>query len=265
MRNDKRTKTQLIEELEMLHIQNKELSGKLKSFYDSSLNVGRYKKVKDSLEEVVGLTEQDKAKAASIISAIGDGVSIQDKNFRVLYQNQAHKDMTGGDKRGGFCYIAYAHNSHICEGCPVEASFKDGEIHGLEKSLPDNRGHIDIKASPLFDSSGNIVAGIEVVRDITHRKQLEEERETLIRELRYALDNIKTLRGLIPICAWCKKIRDDKGYWDKFENYIQLHSHVSFTHGICPDCLEMESPETFQKIKDDPELYNKLIINTDDE
>ena len=62
------------------------------------------------------------------------------------------------------------------------------------------------------------------------------EREHLINELQEALDNIKTLRGLLPICASCKKIRDDNGYWNQIESYISKHSNVNFTHGICPEC-----------------------------
>jgi len=80
-------------------------------------------------------------------------------------------------------------------------------------------------------------------RDITERKVNEQEREKLILELQDALDKIKTLRGLLPICAWCKKIRDDKGYWKKVETYIEEHSDAMFTHGICPECLKRISPE----------------------
>ena len=60
-----------------------------------------------------------------------------------------------------------------------------------------------------------------------------------IKELRHALDTVKTLSGLIPICAGCKKIRDDQGYWKQVENYICEHTDVSFSHGICPDCLHV--------------------------
>lgn len=58
------------------------------------------------------------------------------------------------------------------------------------------------------------------------------------RELQEALANVKTLRGLLPICASCKKIRDDKGYWNLLEAYLQDHSDVEFTHGICPECAK---------------------------
>ena len=65
-----------------------------------------------------------------------------------------------------------------------------------------------------------------------------EERKKAERELQEALDNIKTLEGLVPICAKCKKIRDDKGYWNNLEEYIQKHSHVSFSHGLCSECSD---------------------------
>lgn len=68
------------------------------------------------------------------------------------------------------------------------------------------------------------------------RRQAEEEREKLITELRQALANVKTLSGLIPICAFCKKIRDDRGYWNILEDYIARHSEADFTHGFCPEC-----------------------------
>ena len=123
---------------------------------------------------------------------------------------------------------------------------KNGEIIYLEiiATLVELDGHKYVLA---FD------------RDITGRKIIEQERETLISELQEALDNIKALRGLIPICAWCKKIRGDTGYWEKVEDYIQQHAHVSFTHGICPECLEKEDPELFKIIKDDPELRDRLM------
>jgi PAS domain S-box-containing protein len=85
-------------------------------------------------------------------------------------------------------------------------------------------------------------------KDIARRKIAEQVREDLIIELQNALARIKTLTGLIPICAWCKKIRDDKGYWKKVETYIREHSDASFTHGICPECLKKESPETYAEV-----------------
>jgi len=69
-------------------------------------------------------------------------------------------------------------------------------------------------------------------------KQVEEERKRLIQTLRDALANIKRLQGMLPICTSCKKIRDDKGYWNQLEAYIEEHSEAEFTHGFCPDCMK---------------------------
>lgn len=81
------------------------------------------------------------------------------------------------------------------------------------------------------------------VRDITERKKAAEEREKLIVELRASLENVKMLSGLLPICASCKKIRDDKGYWNQIESYIRDHSEAEFSHGICPECMKKLYPD----------------------
>ena len=80
-------------------------------------------------------------------------------------------------------------------------------------------------------------------KNILKRKQVEKERENLITELQEAFTKIKTLRGLLPICSSCKKIRDDKGYWNQIESYIRDHSEAKFTHGICPKCAKKIYPE----------------------
>ncbi|MBU0638927.1 MAG: PAS domain S-box protein [Planctomycetes bacterium] len=80
-------------------------------------------------------------------------------------------------------------------------------------------------------------------RDITERKEAEQERERLISELKTALAKVKTLSGLLPICASCKKIRDDKGYWEQIEDYIRQRSEAEFSHGICPDCVRKLYPD----------------------
>ena len=69
-----------------------------------------------------------------------------------------------------------------------------------------------------------------------YKHQMEQERESLIRELQEALLEVRRLSGLLPICISCKKIRDDRGYWSRVEEYISKHSKARFTHGYCPDC-----------------------------
>ncbi len=82
----------------------------------------------------------------------------------------------------------------------------------------------------------------DVTNEMNSRKRAEIEKDKLIVELKEALDKVKTLSGLLPICASCKKIRDDKGYWNQMESYIQSHSNAEFSHGICPDCVKKLFP-----------------------
>jgi PAS domain S-box-containing protein len=84
---------------------------------------------------------------------------------------------------------------------------------------------------------------VGVYEDITPRKEAEAARDHLISHLTEALANIKTLRGLVPICAGCKKIRDDSGFWNQLETYIQAHSEAQFSHGLCPDCVQRLYPD----------------------
>ncbi len=79
--------------------------------------------------------------------------------------------------------------------------------------------------------------------EIEHRKRIEAEKEELIRELREVLSEVKTLRGLLPICAHCRKIRNDQGFWERIETYIEERSDARFSHGICPDCVREFYPE----------------------
>ncbi len=83
----------------------------------------------------------------------------------------------------------------------------------------------------------------QLERDIEHRKLTEKEKERLITQLQKALHEVKTLNGLIPICANCKKVRDDKGYWHQLEKYVRDHSEAEFSHGICPECMKKLYPE----------------------
>jgi PAS domain S-box-containing protein len=85
-------------------------------------------------------------------------------------------------------------------------------------------------------------------RDVTERKACQDEREHLIFQLKDALAKIKTLTGLLPVCAWCRKIRDDDGYWKKVEDYLKEHTDASFTHGICPECLKKVDIGTYEDL-----------------
>ena len=81
------------------------------------------------------------------------------------------------------------------------------------------------------------------VRDIAERKRIHEEREKIIAQLQEALSKVKLLSGMLPICANCKKVRDDRGYWNQIEEYVRKHSEAEFSHAICPECMKKLYPE----------------------
>lgn len=102
--------------------------------------------------------------------------------------------------------------------------------------------YIMITATPILVARKPAGTVLGLV-DITDRKQAEVAREQALAELRVASERISTLRGLIPICASCKKVRDDRGYWNQIETYLSVHSEAEFSHGICPDCRVILYPE----------------------
>lgn len=120
----------------------------------------------------------------------------------------------------------------------IQTALREGAIHfewihlnRCGKPFP-----VMVSLSPMVVSKKKFL--IAISRDITDRKKTEEEREKLISELQQALEAVKTLSGLLPICSKCKKIRDDKGYWNNLEGYIERHSEVLFSHGLCSECSD---------------------------
>ena len=105
------------------------------------------------------------------------------------------------------------------------------------------RFYVEVSSSIVTNDKGNVVGAMASFVDITRRKQTEMEREDLIRKLQTALAKIKTLRGLVPICASCKKIRDDQGFWHQLEVYVRDHSEANFSQSICPSCAKELYPE----------------------
>lgn len=86
-------------------------------------------------------------------------------------------------------------------------------------------------------------------REVEAHRRVQFEKEQLISELQTSLTKVKLLRGALPICSYCKKIRDDKGYWNQIESYIRDHSEAQFSHGMCPDCLKEHHSELNMLLK----------------
>ncbi|MFW6155382.1 MAG: response regulator [Planctomycetota bacterium] len=171
--------------------------------------------------------------------------------------------------------FAITHASSLAEA----AAALDGgqfEVMLLDLSLPDSRGmktldavHAASPATPIvvLTASDDETLGREAVRRgaqdflikgqaddrlvarairyAIERREILEERDRLIDELQAALERVKRLSGLLPICSNCKKVRDDRGYWNQIEAYIRDHSEAEFSHGLCPECAAKLYPEIF--------------------
>lgn len=192
-----------------------------------------------------------------------------DRDFRVLFEqaavgvaridshtgrflriNQRYCDLLGRPEAElrGTSFEAVTHRDDLPGDLEQMAALKAGRIREftLEKRYLRPQGDVVwviLTVSPMWAPGEVPSTHIAVVQDITARKRAEAERERLIQELQTALANIKTLHGLLPICSACKKIRNDAGYWQSVEGYVQQHSEARFSHGLCPDCLRVYYPE----------------------
>jgi len=126
----------------------------------------------------------------------------------------------------------------------VRRAFASGQTIVFDVRVPSAHGDRHFITSVRPHLEGGLVTSVVCIsKEITERKQVELERERLIQELQAALAKLQTLSGLLPICAHCKKVRDDQGYWTQIESYISAHTHAEFSHGVCPDCAREAFPE----------------------
>lgn len=182
------------------------------------------------------------------ITQSGDPIVILDENGKVYDANQRFADMLGYSLEEVFDLYVWdwdyrftkeeilemiKHIDYSADYFETQHRRKDGSI-------------IDVELSNSVSFYNNQKLIFCICRDITERKKYEKEREKLIKELKEALAEIKTLRGIIPICVNCKKIRDDKGYWEKVESYISKHTLAEFSHSLCPDCAKKLYPDLFK-------------------
>jgi PAS domain S-box-containing protein len=122
------------------------------------------------------------------------------------------------------------HGEELGEGGPVE---HDRRLRRADGTF------IWVRMKAVKISDDRVVA---FCRNITDRREAEQETERLVAELREALESVKTLKGLLPICMYCKKIRNDQGYWDRIESYISTRTDATFSHRICGDCSRARHP-----------------------
>ncbi len=149
------------------------------------------KKAEQELRTALVRAHKGEVRWEAIMSSMGDGLSIQDADFTIIYQNTVLKDFRG-DHIGEHCYKAYENKDHVCDGCPIAMAYKDGGTHKSQRSVitGEETLYVEVTASALRDMDGNIIAGIELIRDVSEKKKLEAQ-------LRHAqkMEAVGTLAG----------------------------------------------------------------------
>ena len=186
-----------------------------------------------------------------------DGFVFVDMEGRIKEFNETYRDMLGynHDEIEALTYIDITPEKwHKVEKKIVaEQILPKGFSEVYEKEYRRKDGTVfpvELRTILIKSDDGTNEGMWAIVRDITERKKLEDERERNIASLQRAQEKIHVMRGMLPICSYCKKIRNDKGYWDEVASFISSHSEASFTHGICPDC-EKKAYEELRRLKHD--------------
>ena len=185
------------------------------------------------------LAAHDQTRA--ILESISDEFQALDSDFRFVYVNRAAELAMGvsrTDLIGKCIWDVYP----AVPGTEVERQYRSvmsqRESAHFESFFEPLQKWFSIHAYPSASGGISIYS-----RDVTERKAVEHEKEQLIEELKAALSKVRLLSGLLPICASCKKIRDDSGQWHQLETFIRAHSEARFSHGVCPECAKQLYPE----------------------
>ena len=238
MRDQDKTREQLIEEIERLRI-------RLSDFEDSERRE----------EQNYAKTRKSLAFLRKVIDTFPNPVFVKDKEGHYLFCNTAFEKYTGLKKEE-----ILGRTDHDINPKRIADPYCDMDKMLLEKGgaqdyeiyfqNPDgNNQAVLFNKACYTNADGSVVGLVGVITDVTDRKAVEEEKKELIARLSNALAEIKTLSGLLPVCSYCKKVRDDKGYWSRIEKYVQEHSQAQFSHGICPDCMKEHYPEHYERRK----------------
>ncbi len=196
--------------------------------------------------------ESDRLRAfnQNIVQSIEEGIVLLDEDEQITFVNPRGAELLGHtpEELIGQHWETFAAPESIGDMQQEFAKQRQGVASQYEAALLTGKGQqtpVLISARPLY-KNGRFNGVLAAVMDIREHKRAEEERERLIAELQEALAKIKTLKGLIPICASCKNVRDDQGYWQQVEVYIREHSEAEFSHGLCPDCARELYPEFYE-------------------
>ena len=214
---------------------------KLKSrLTEAEQEVAEHKAMVEELQEMV-------EKYRIQVENANDAIIIL-QNEKTTYRNPAYIKLIGfsvDDTIGqSFLDLVAPEDRELVRGYYYKRLQGEKVPDQYEVSLLTREGNrVAMEVKPCVIQYQGQPATMVVMRDISRRKQVEEERENLITELREALAEVKTLRGFLPICSHCSRIRDEDGGWQILEKYIQERSEAKFSHSLCPECIQEFYPD----------------------
>lgn len=206
--------------------------------------------VREALAQNAALLAQIAGKAARLG---GWSIQLPERTLAWSDENCAIHDLPAGHNptlEEGIGYFPPEHRAEVLRY--VNACAQDGTPYDFELPKYTAKGRLIWVRSigeAVRDSEGKIIRIQGAFQDITVRKIVEAEREKLIKDLQDALAEVSTLRDILPICSYCRKVRDDQNYWSKIESYISEHTSTKFSHGICPECYELEVEPELEEMK----------------
>jgi PAS domain S-box-containing protein len=202
---------------------------------------------KNLANQIEGQQRQSKRDWRGTVDAINDWITLIDLDCIIIKSNRSVEKISQlrvQESIGVKCCDIAHESGNIAKDCPLPRMLQTKKRESADIQMGNGRW-MHISVDPKFNKDGEMIGAVHIARDITEKIKIQEEREliqhereSLVIDLEVAMSKIKTLSGLIPICAHCKKIRDDKGYWNIIESYIETHSNAEFSHGMCPECAD---------------------------
>jgi hypothetical protein len=170
----------------------------------------------------------------ALVDGMQDGVILSDERDQIIYSNQAATMLLAGfinaDEKVPAELLQVIRSGASAGG--------DGNSRHAEVALLSGTHWLDVRLDAIRDRWNEVAGRIWIVRDISARKALEAEKDTLLSELETALGTVRTLEGILPICAGCRKIREQDDSWSPIDTYVRRHTGVAFSHSLCPDCVQ---------------------------
>jgi PAS domain S-box-containing protein len=181
---------------------------------------------------------------AAIVESSADAIYGKNLDSVIVSWNPAAERLFGysAEEIIGHSIVALFPQHRRDEMLDILAGVRRGDIVGMQETERLHKNGriipVSVTVSPIKNAAGEIIGASSIAHDISRQKQAEFERQQLIQSFVTAAQQVRMLTGLLPICAACKRIRDDQGYWQQVETYISNHSAIIFSHGICPACAE---------------------------